>query len=231
MNTVRTTIIGVEDWWYEFINVNANLARAEAVARTVGNGMHAGINFVVMLILSLASFVLAWHFDFASTYEGLSGLRNHIIPSLPHWAALSGAIVTAVITVTPTLVEVFTANLAKANIGVIRLFILGVSAFDVITDIPTTKVWIDSWQSSFNALGPVGGWIAYHVAFYLWLAMATIGFQLTLVIFLYLTFIYGRKAFFGMSTAPVKKIDPQVKRVDTQSKEPKEGKVTIIDAA
>jgi hypothetical protein len=225
----------IEDIWYDFINVNTNLARAERVARAIDNGMQAGLNFIAMFILTIITFYLAWHFDFASTYEGLSGLRDTIIPALPQWLAISGAIITALITVAPTLVEIFTSDLAKANIAVIRMFVLGFSLFDVITDIPVTKTWIDRFQSSFDALGPVLGWIAYQVAFFGWLSMATIGFQLSLVIFGYLTIIYGRKAFWGMSTSsPVRKSEPQIKRVEPSKSEPKESKepkVTIIDAA
>jgi hypothetical protein len=225
---IRTQLKRIEDVWYDFINVNSNLARAERVARAIDNGMQSGLNFIAMLVLTIITFYLAWHFDFASTYQGLSGLRETIIPALPQWLAISASIITALITVAPTVVEIFTSELAKANIAVIRMFVLGFSLFDVITDIPVTKDWIDRFQPSFDALGPVLGWVAYQVAFYGWLAMATIGFQLSLVIFGYLTVIYARKAFWGINTAPARKPESQIKRIEPKEKEPK---TTIIDAA
>lgn len=214
-----------EAYW-DFIDVNANLERAEWVARRINNGFHSGVNFVVMLVLFLFSLALAWHFDFHSTYDALDDLRQQLIPSLPVWAAGSAAIITGIITVAPTLMEIFTSNLARANILVIKMLVLGFSAFDVITDIPTTKAWITTWQSSFDALGPVIGWIAYWIAFFGWLLMATVGFQLTVAIFGYLIVIFFKKMTVGMS---INTSMPQSKAPASQPKvAPKP--VTIINA-
>lgn len=189
-----------EAYW-DFIDVNANLERAEYVARRLNNGLQSGMNFFVMVVLFVFALGLAWHFDFHSTYDALAGLREQIIPGLPKWAAASAAILTAVITVAPTLMEVFASNLARANIAVIKLTVVGFSAFDVITDIPTTKVWIDSFQKSFNDLGPILGWITYWLAFFGWLAMATIGFQILVVVFGYLVLVYFKKMTVGGVTS------------------------------
>lgn len=199
--------------YYDFIDVNSNIERAEYVARRIGNGFHAFVNFVVMVVLLLFAIGLAWHFDFHSTYSAMEALINQVVSGLPVWligernpatgvtvassAAVIVAIVTAAITVAPTLMEIFTSNLARANILVIKVFVLGFSAFDVITDIPTTKAWIATWQPSFDALGPILGFVAYWIAFFVWLAMATIGFQLSVVIFAYLTIIYAKKMTIG----------------------------------
>lgn len=222
----RSSGSAIAEMYWDFMDVNANLTRAEWVARQIGNGWHAGINFAVMVILTGLAIILAWHFDFHSTYAAMETLISHIVIGLPDWvglndtsekgaatAALIVAIISAVVTIAPTLMEIFTSNLARANILVIKVFVLGASAFDVITDIPTTKAWIATWQPSFDALpGPIA-WIVYWVAFFIWLAMATVGFQLTVAIFFYMTIIYFRKMTVGMpiSYGPIPNVGQQPK--------------------
>lgn len=199
------------EMYWDFMDVNANLERAEWVARRIGNGLHSAVNFGVMVILFLFSFGLAWHFDFHSTYSALEQLITHLINGLPAGlnasnasagtAALVVAVVTGIVTVAPTLTEIFASNLARANILVIKVFVLGFSAFDVITDIPTTKAWIATWQPSFDALGPILSPVVYWVAFFIWLAMATVGFQISVAIFAYLVIIYFKKMTVGMPTS------------------------------
>lgn len=213
--------------YYDFIDVNSNIERAEYIARRIGNGLHAALNFAVMLVLLAFAIGLAWHFDFHSTYDAMKGLITEVVKGLPLWlvprekngdVAVAGAtivaIFTGVITVAPTLMELFTANLARANIIVIKTFVLGFSAFDVITDIPTTKAWIDTWQPSFDALGPILGWAAHWVAFFLWLVMATVGFQLSVVIFGYLAVIYFKKMTVGGVVSRDGPFAQQVKKVN-----------------
>lgn len=200
----------IAELYYDFIDANSNIERAEYIARRIGNGLHAAINFAVMIVLLAFAIGLAWHFDFHSTYDAMKGLITEVVKGLPLWlvpresngdVAAAGAtivaVLTAIITVAPTLMEIFTSNLARANILVIKVFVLGFSAFDVITDIPTTKAWIATWQPSFDALGPILGFIAYWIAFFVWLAMATVGFQLSVVIFGYMTLIYAKKMTIG----------------------------------
>lgn len=208
MNFGQNTSIA--EMYYDFIDANANIERAEYIARRIGNGLHAAINFAVMLVLLAFAIGLAWHFDFHSTYDAMKGLITEVVRGLPLWlvpretngdVAIAGAtivaVVTAMITVAPTLMEIFTSNLARANILVIKVFVLGFSAFDVITDIPVTKAWISTWQPSFDALGPILGFVAYWIAFFVWLAMATVGFQLSVAIFAYMTIIYAKKMTIG----------------------------------
>ena len=223
------------EMYYDFIDVNSNIERAEYVARRIGNGLHAALNFAIMLVLLAFAVGLAWHFDFHSTYDAMKGLITEVVKGLPTWlvpresngdVAAAGAtivaIVTAVITVAPTLMELFTSNLARANILVIKTFVLGFSAFDVITDIPVTKAWIATWQPSFDALGPILGWAAYWMAFFIWLVMATVGFQLSVVVFAYLAVIYFKKMTVGgvVSRGSVFNPPKQPKTVQQQPTKP-----------
>lgn len=232
----------IAEWFWDFTDVNANMERAEYVARRVGNGIQATANFIAMFVLFLFALGLAAHFDFISTYNALGGLREEILQSLPRWtgvdvsapanAATQGAVilvsvVTIIITVAPTLMEIFTSNLARANIGVIKMSVLGFSAFDVITDIPTTKSWIDKSQSTFDSLGPVLGFIAYYFAFFIWLLLATIGFQILTVIFGYLSIIYFKKMTVGgvVSRGGPYTMPQQPKQPQQQPKQPQAVKV------
>lgn len=238
----------IAEWYYDFIDVNSNITRAEMIARTIGNGLHAAINFAVMVVLLLFAIALAWQFDFHSTYGALEGLITQIVKGLPVWlvpresngnVAVAGAtivsVITMIITVAPTLTEIFTSNLARANIAVIKIFVLGFSAFDVITDIPTTKAWIATWQPSIDALG-IFAWPVYWIAFFGWLLMATVGFQLAVVIFAYLTVIYFKKMTVGgqVVSTPYRPGNPNNKQPKTQPTiiTPKgDGKPTVVEVA
>jgi hypothetical protein len=231
MKTMNYGNTSFAEMYWDFIDVNANLERAEYVARRVTNGLRSGVNFVVMVILFLFALGLAWHFDFHSTYTAMEALITQLVSGLPIWLVPRGAdgsiaaagativaIITAVVTVAPTLMEIFTSNLARANILVIKVFVLGFSAFDVITDIPTTKAWINTWQPSFDALGPILSPVVYWIAFFVWLAMATIGFQITVAIFFYLMVIYLKKMTVGGDVAVAPRVQPQ----QAQQKKPQQ---------
>lgn len=182
------------DWFYDFIDSNTNMARAERVARQVDNGFTSLVNAVVMGILFLVSLALAWYFDFESTFDGLEALREVVIPALPEATVHLASFLIIAITVTPTFLELFAGAYAKANVVVIKMAVLGFSAFDVITDIPRAKAFIDSFQHHFDLLGPLVGWVAHWIVFFGFLLFATVGFQLAAVIFAFLTLMFLRKA-------------------------------------
>lgn len=208
MNTHKKSFSeAVADWYWDFMDVNSNLSMAEYVARsTVPNGGQAGLNFFMMLLIVLPlSILAAWHFDFHSTYDGMTVFITEIMTSVSpiigmtapadptqatKWVATITAIISIIVTVAPTVMELFVSNFARSNITVIKIFVLGASAFDVITDIPTTKAWVDKFIPTLDTLGPIIGFVMYWIVFFIWLALATVGFQLSVVIFGYTTYIY-----------------------------------------
>lgn len=182
------------NWFYDFIDVNSNVSRAERVARQVDNGFTSLVNAAVMLVLFAVSLALAWYFDFESTFDGLEALREVVIPALPEATVHLASFLIIAITVTPTFLELFASGYAKANVAIIKMAVLGFSAFDVITDIPRAKAFIDSFQHHFDLLGPLIGWVAHWLVFFGFLLFATVGFQLAAVLFAFLTVMFIRKA-------------------------------------
>lgn len=221
--TTRSFSQWAADAYWDFMDVNSNLERAEIIARSsVPNGTQAGINFFIMLIIVFPlSIIAAWHFDFHSTYDGMTVFITEVMTSVSplvgkaaptepiaatRWIATITAIVTFIVTVAPTAMELFTSNFARGNILVIKVFVLGASIFDVVTDIPTTKQWVDKMIPAFDAMGPILSPVFYYIAFFGWLALATVGFQLSVIVFGYVTYLYLIKWTVGM---PVAKYIPQ----------------------
>jgi hypothetical protein len=207
---------GFSQWaaevYYDFIDVNSNVERAEWIARAVPNGGQSALNFFVMLLIIWPiSILAAWHFDFHSTYAGLQLFITQLLSSVTPlvslvakdqaqmiaWVAAITAIITFIVTVAPTAMELFTSNFARGDVLVAKVFVLGASIFDVVTDIPTTKAWIDLMAPSFESFGLLAP-IIYYVFFFGWLALATVGFQLSVIIFGYVTYIYFIKWTKGM---------------------------------
>lgn len=178
------------NWWFDFVDANQNMIRAEGFVRNTPNGLQTFLNLIVFGLLTIVWAALAWKFDFSSTYYAFDDLTKSILDSIlpvfaesaaPRTVAFIVAALTALITVTPTLVQIFTSNLAKQNVLAVKMAVLGTSIFDVVTDIPVTKAWIDSHQATFDAI-PLGG-LWYWFIFFFWLLFATVGFQLLAVIF------------------------------------------------
>lgn len=197
MNPTMSHTNRLAEMYYDFIDANANMKRAEWIARQVDNGLHAAINLIVMGVVLVAAIFAAWFFDFHSTTTALEGIMKLMIPSLP--VALQTAniisIITVIVTVTPSLTENFLTGLARSQIAVVKVFVLGFSIFDMITDIPTTKKVMDLLTPAIYDLGPILGFGIYWLAFFGLLLMATVGFQVSVAVFAYTFAIYARKTF------------------------------------
>lgn len=177
-------------WLWELIDISDNIRKAELEARRVGNGwITSGMHLVAYAFLTMITLALAWHFDFESTLVGMSNLQNQILPGLPssvakfsYWLALG-------FTIAPTLIEIFTAAYAKAEIKIMQLVVVGFTAFDMVTDIPRAKAFTDSLDAHFAQMGILSG-LAYWAFFIFWLFFSTIGFELLMIIFAYLTLLF-----------------------------------------
>ncbi len=183
-------------WLWDLMDISENLKRAKNQAVHVGNDfLTSGIHFLAFLVLSMVTGAMAWHFDLESTIIGISTLQQAVIPNLPSAAQSFSGHLAVGFSVAPTLIEIFTATFAKVQIKILQIFVVGLTAFDAITDIPRAIGFTNSLQAHFDQLGPIFGWITYWMFFFFWLFLSTIGFELGFIIFGFLTITFFFKAF------------------------------------
>lgn len=211
-------------WFWDLIDISENMKRVEMQARRITSGSwgHA----VVMAILALISFALAWTFDFESTLIGMSTLRETVLPNLPSSLVKFSVYVSLALTLAPTLIELFTSAYAKADVKVFQIYVIAFTGFDLITDIPRAKAFTDQMQAHFDQMGPLFDLIGYWAFFLFWLFLSTIGFELGLILFGYLAIIFTLKAIAGGNSAQVRsKGMPQAVSGDVIGKD----KVRVVD--
>lgn len=179
--------------FWDTIDISENIKRAENKAREHQNGPSAWMNFGAMLVMAVVCAALAWRWDIESTLIGMSTLRETMLADLPASVMKFSTIIAVCLTVAPTIVEMFTAAFAKADIKIVQIYIIAFTIFDTITDIPRSITFTNQMQANFDQLGMFSG-IAYWIFFCGWLFLATIGFELGLVIFGWLTIVYFFKA-------------------------------------
>lgn len=189
-------------WFWDCIDISENIKRAKMTARGHGNGMEAWMNAGAMVVLTMIALALAWKFDFESTLIGMSTLRDTVLDGLPASVLKFSTYLVVAITVAPTIIELFTAAFAKADIKIIQVLIIAFTGFDLITDIPRAMTFTNQLQANFDQLG-VLSFFAYWAFFLFWLFLSTIGFELVMVIFGYLTLVYVIKGLSG-DTAPAR---------------------------
>src|SRR5688500_3312155 len=73
-------------WLWDLVDVSENLQRVERWVRTVDNGLTSMLLAFGMFALFIVCAALAWTFDIKSTLNGLSTVREFIIPTLPEQA-------------------------------------------------------------------------------------------------------------------------------------------------
>ena len=178
-------------WFWDLIDISENIRRAERESAKVANDfVSAGMHFIAFALLTIVAGAFAWHFDFESTLVGMSTLRETIIPNLPGSVNQFSTLIGISFTIAPTLLEIFSAAYAKAEVKILQIFVIGFTFFDMVTDIPRAATFTNSLQPHFDQLGVGTSFIAHWVFFIFWLFLSTIGFELGMVIFGFLTIIF-----------------------------------------
>ena len=185
--------------WYvwDMIDISENTHRMDKFIVSVRNGLPALLHFIVFAALSLVAFAAAWYFDFESTLKGMSSITDLIIPTLPKQTAQLTWWIILAFTVMPTLLEIFTAGLAKEDVKIIQLAIIIFTLFDAVTDIPRAyALSLQMWPQI-----QLMGWGLAHLTFWGYflgiLFFATIGFEILLCMFGYCTISFAWKIFHG----------------------------------
>lgn len=185
--------------WYvwDMIDISENMHRMDNFIVKVRNGLPALLHALVFAALTLVAFAAAWYFDFQSTLKGMGSITDLIIPELPKQAAQLTWYIILAFTVMPTLLEIFTAGLAKEDIKIIQLAIIIFTLFDAVTDIPRAyALAIQMWPQI-----QLMGWGLAHLTFWAYflgiLFFATIGFEILLCMFGYCVVSFAWKIFHG----------------------------------
>lgn len=184
-------------WVWDMVDISENMGRIEDWTFTISNGLAALVHAAVFIILTTAAAALTWYFDLESTIAGMSSLTSAIIPTLPGQVAHLAGYVILAFTIMPTLLEIFTAGMAKQNVKIIQIAIIGFTLFDMVTDIPRAYQLSMGMWPQIQAMGWGLSSLTFWLYFLGWLFFATLGFELLMVVFGYATFIFLTKTVRG----------------------------------
>ena len=218
--------------WYlwDMIDISENMHRSDRFISRQRNGIPSLWHAVAYGTITLALLAAVWYFDIQSTLVGLGSLTDVIIPTLPAQTAKITWYIIAAFTVLPTLLELFSGGIAKEDVKIVQLAVIGFTLFDAVTDIPRAYQFAMSLWPQIQLLGWGVDFLVFWVFFLVIIFFATIGLEILLCIFLYLSFSFSWKIFHGEG-AYVPRRSPPTERVNTNRGNGAEDreKVVIID--
>lgn len=181
------------------IDLGLALDMALKKARTVANDFISSLFYASMFsFLTICCLYMAYMFDFLSTYDFMMKIVDPTTADLPsNWNWLAPWL-GVIFTLLPTVVEVVTVSFARGSepILILKYLILALLFIDVVTDIPKTVEFTQrAWVTMELGALPIIGHIVSAVIFFMWLFLATVGFEILTIIFAFLTIIYVLKAF------------------------------------
>lgn len=212
----RTTTGKLLLYLWDMIDISENLRRVERWVRGVDNGLTSLFHAAGMLGLFLVAVTLAWTFDIKSTLNGLATVREFVIPSLPEQVLRFTTIVVVALTFAPTLMELLTAGMAKENIKIIQIAIIGFTFFDLVTDIPVTYSFAMALWPNFELLAWGVSHVSFWIFFFVALLFSTLGFELASVLFGYALIAFIFKSIGVSATQQVRVQQPQKQKGGTQ---------------
>lgn len=180
--------MNIEKYLVEFwnaIDISENMNRAKPTIRGVDKGVFSWVFIAAFIFLAIGTGSLAYFFDIRSTWDATENFRVLVQADLPELAGTLLALVVLALTLMPTLMEIFTAALAKAQIKVMQLSIVGLCIFDAVTDMPRVTLLLSAYNDYFNQLPIVIKEVVYASAYIAFLFLATFGFELMTVLFVY----------------------------------------------
>ncbi len=209
---------------WDMIDISENMERAEKAIKSVPNGIPSIMSALAFFALTLVFGTLAWYFDIQSTIKGLDSITQLVVPSLPKQTENVTAWFIVAFTLAPTLLEIFTAGFAKANIRIVQVAIIGFTLFDAITDIPRAYALALQMWPQIELMGFGLSFITYWLYFLLWLFFATLGFELMFIIFGYATICFAVKIVKGEGSIKMSNF----RRSSSSSKS--DDKIVILDS-
>lgn len=169
------------NWFLDSIDLSSNIERGLGAVRGVV-GLSALILGGALSLICIALAPLCWYFDLDATMSATDTAANYIMPTLPAEFAGMVVFITLGLTLMPTLIELFGARFAAANIRVAAALVYLFSAFDMLTDWPRVAEFCQAYRSWFDGLGIAAG-IGFWLFRLLFLFLASFGFELLFVVF------------------------------------------------
>lgn len=185
--------------WYiwDMIDISENMHRSDRFISKQRNGLPAAWHALAYGTIAIALLAAVWYFDIQSTLVGLGSLTAVIIPTLPEQTAKITWYIIGAFTVLPTLLEIFSGGIAKEDVKIVQLAVIGFTMFDAVTDIPRAYQFAMSLWPQIQLLGWGIDWIVFWVFFLVILFFATLGLEILFCIFIYLTVSFTWKIFHG----------------------------------
>jgi len=162
------------------LDISKGIDRARYATMRQRTALAALIKASANVIKAFVFFVLAWIFDFDSTFDFFVPGIGSLLTSTgqPPWLLYVIPSFFVLLSLTNTLIQLFAPDLAEEGIGLIAFLIYMTIAFDAWTDYPRVQVFLSFYE-------PEGGW-----EWILWLAMhpillfvATIMLEFAAVVF------------------------------------------------
>jgi len=212
--------------FWDTIDISENLHRASRSVSRTPNGLNSAIHLPAMIFgfIFFASF--AWFFDFQSTIVGMQSFQDLLVPSLPSQATKLTTLIVFALSLGPTIIELFTAGMAKENIKIVQITIIGMSLFDMITDIPRAYAFSLQLWPQLDLLPWYFSYLSFWGFFFFWLFMSTFGFEVLTVIFGFNTLSYAWK-WFDADGGKSDRISELLNKAAKANNNNGQGKVTI----
>lgn len=171
----------IMNWFLDAIDLSANIERGLNAVRGI-RGLPALILGGALTLICIALLPLVWYFDIDATLMASDQALNTIMPSLPVEVAGMAAFITLGLTLLPTLVELFGARFAAAQIRVAAALVYLFSVFDMLTDWPRVVEFCGTFRPRFDEMGALAG-VGFFFFRLLFLSLASFGFELLFVVF------------------------------------------------
>jgi hypothetical protein len=172
--------------FFSWIDLSDNLSRALAAVR----GIHGPGAYVLATALALITYflaMLAWYFDIGATWDwaqpAVTTLSQYIPGEFNPQVVTGVSALLLLVTVAPTLIELFTARFA-VTIPAAAALVFSLCLFDAVTDYPRVAEFLQAYkaQGVFDSLG-ILALPVYAIAHPLLLFMASFGFELLTIVF------------------------------------------------
>jgi hypothetical protein len=167
-------------WFFSAIDLTENLDRALLAIRGV-RGTTAIVLALALLVICIGIAPLAWYLDIDATLSWVEPTTEQIVPTLPGSVLPYLSALVLIITLLPSLIELFTARFA-AHIPAAGAMVFAFTLFDAVTDYPRVAALLAEYEAAYASLW-IFGIPLYWLSHALLLFMASLGFELLLIVF------------------------------------------------
>lgn len=180
---------GLHKAW-DAIDISENIKKYQNDLKQIRGSSSAWAHALGYGFISVILFGFAWHFDISSSWEYSDVLRKQMESTLG--VVAFSAYILAGLTYLPTFMEMFGARAAKNGVFFAQIAVIGLSVFDLFTDRERVFDLISKYYGSFvndknSAVMNVLFEGLYYYVFGLWWILASYGFELLLVCYIFST--------------------------------------------